>query len=206
MSTTLLRRLRWALWGMVLVMATTLAAYRWLPKNHEPPLPILQQVPEFSLTNRDGKLTQLENLIGKPWVADFVFTRCPGVCPIMTQRMQQLIADTPVGKARFVSISVDPEYDTPEILQAYAAKHGAGPDWYFLTGQESQIYPLIRKGFLLALDANPQLQGSQGSQEPIVHSNRFALVDDQGRIRGYYNSYNAEELTQLRLDLAKLYL
>ena len=196
----MLKRLRMAMWAAALAMALLIGAYQLMPRPTEPPLPVLQELPSFSLTDRDGTVKTLEDLAGKPWVADFVFTRCPGVCPIMTERMKDLIADMPEGIARYVSVSVDPTYDTPEILQAYAEKNGAGPDWRFLTGPEETVYELIRDGFLLALDPSPRQEGA----EPIVHSNRFVLVDEKGRIRGYYNSFDEEELAKLRVDLARL--
>ncbi len=200
---TLLRRLTWALWVLALLMAALVIGMRLRPAAPEgPPLPTITVAPTFELTHYDGRTVRNKDLLGKPWIADFVFTRCPGVCPIMTQRMKELASDLPPGIAHYVSISVDPEHDTPEVLKAYAQKHEAGPDWYFLTGTESEIYPLIREGFLLALDASPE-SSSEGA-EPIVHSNRFVLVDAQGKIRGYYNSFNAEELAQLRIDVARL--
>ncbi len=200
---TLMRRLTWTLWVLALLMAVLVIAVRMKPAPPEgPALPIIAEVPDFALTHHDGTSIRTKDLLGKPWVADFVFTRCPGVCPIMTQRMKELTIDLAPGLARYVSISVDPEHDTPEVLKVYAQKHEAGPDWYFLTGAESEIYPLIRQGFMLALDASPA-NPAEGT-EPIVHSNRFVLVDAEGRIRGYYNSFNAEELAQLRVDVARL--
>lgn len=197
---TLLKRLRYALWAAALVMAVLITAYRFRPQPAVPELPVLHEVPAFSLTDRDGEALSRDDLEGKPWVADFVFTRCPGVCPIMTRRMQELVADIPDGAARYVSVSVDPAYDTPEILQAYAEKHEAGPDWHFLTGPEDTVYSLIKEGFLLALDPSPEVEGA----EPIVHSNRFVLVDAEGLIRGYYNSFDEDELAKLRVDLKAL--
>lgn len=197
---SVLKTLRRLMWAAAFVMAVVIAAYHLRPQPAVPELPILQKVPAFSLTDRDGTVFSLDDLAGKPWVADFVFTRCPGVCPIMTQRMKDLVGDMPSGLARYVSVSVDPTYDTPEILQAYAEKHDAGPDWHFLTGPEDTVYSLIKEGFLLALDPSPRQEGA----EPIVHSNRFVLVDGAGYIRGYYNSFNEEELAKLRIDLKAL--
>lgn len=201
----LLRRLRWALWISAFVMATIIAIYQLRPKPQESPLPKLQKVPHFALQHHDGDVRTLEDLAGKPWVADFVFTRCPGVCPIMTRRMKELVDDMPEGLAHYVSVSVDPAHDTPQVLKEYAEKNGAGEDWFFLTGEEETVYSLIRDGFLLALDPSPgQENPGQEGQEPIVHSNRFVLVDSEGWIRGYYNSFNEEELAKLRQDLKSL--
>ncbi|MEM1203359.1 MAG: SCO family protein [Acidobacteriota bacterium] len=200
-----LRRLLWVLWA--LGMAALVVGVLWFRSQKaetlvaEPPLPVLKEAPSFALTNRDGGEVTLDTLAGRPWIADFVFTRCPGVCPILTQRMSELAADLPADGVRFVSFSVDPTHDTPEVLQAYAEKHGAGDNWLFLTGAEAEMYPLIREGFLLVLDPTPRVEEGQ---EPIVHSNRFVLVDGENRIRGYYNAFDAKELEQLKLDLARL--
>ena len=199
-----IKRLTRALWGLAFVMAVLLAGRHYLGTDDGQSLPKLLDAPAFSLTHYDGSTVGLDDLAGKPWVADFVFTRCPGICPIMTQRMKELVADIPEGKARYVSISVDPEHDTPEVLKAYAEKNGAGPDWYFLTGAKDVIFSLVREGFLLAIDEAEMPPTGVGPAEPIVHSNRFVLVDADGKIRAYYNSFDNTELEKLRADLLRL--
>ncbi|MEO1370683.1 MAG: SCO family protein [Acidobacteriota bacterium] len=163
-------------------------------------LPVLLEAPDFSFTNRDGRTIDRQSLGGQPWVADFIFTTCPGVCPVLTRRMKDLADEVPADRVRLVSISVDPDNDTPDVLEAYAQKNGAGDNWLFLTGDRSEIERVIKDGFKLAYDPTPQAN----SAEAIVHSNRFVLVDAAGQIRGYYDAFNDDDLANLRRDLASL--
>lgn len=206
----LIRNLVWALWGLLLVMAILLFSWFYLrgqATTQAETLPIYKTVGEFEFTNRDGTPVTPATLAGKPYVADFIFTSCPGVCPVLSKRMQEFAATVPTGEVNLVSVSVDPETDTPDVLEAYAQKHDAGETWYFLTGTRDDVHRLVKDGFQLVLDDSAK-QGENPAipegQEPIVHSNRFVLVDAQGRIRGYYNAFDAEELKQLRADLDEL--
>ena len=116
----------------------------------------------------------------------------------MSRVAEALPAGAPV---KIASISVDPEHDTPEVLAAYAEKHGAGDFWHFLTGEVEAIESLARDGFLLAVDRSPPPGAGLG---PIVHSNRFALVDGENRIRGYYDSFDRAEMDRLLDDVRSL--
>lgn len=153
-------------------------------------LPILAELPEFTLIERSGHPLSLKDLRGKVWVADFIFTYCGGPCPIMTHRMRQLqdiLLRDRMEKVMCVSISVDPQRDTPAVLRDYAAKHSASPTrWQFLTGDEKAIRSLALDGFKLAVE-----EGTSG--EGPLHSSRFVLIDRAGRIRGYYRALSAEE-------------
>jgi protein SCO1/2 len=156
-------------------------------------------VPDFSLIDQTGSSVTLADLKGKVWVADFIFTNCGGTCPMMTDKMRLLQQKLP-AEVRMVSITVDPDRDTPKALAAYAAEHGATRDrWLFLTGDKQSLYDLCVKGFKLPLDA------SGGTQvEPIAHSTRFVLVDQQGEIRGYYTGTEEEDLTRLTSESKSL--
>lgn len=198
MSPSVRRSLLWGFLVVVLIVVAGAAVVQRL-RRPEPP-PVLGQLPEFSLTNRDGRPIELPDLAGSPWVADFIFTRCPASCPIMTSRMAALNRKLPEDSGvRLVSISVDPEHDTPEVLQKYAASFQAPDRWLFLTGPREEIYRLSKDGFKLAVDDSPGVAGV--SQEPILHSTRFVLVDGEGRIRGYYNAFSDEDLEKLDRDL-----
>jgi protein SCO1/2 len=170
----------------------------------EEPLPILSAVPDFTLTERSGQQFGLDDLRGQIWVADFIFTNCAGTCPIMTTAMteiQQTALAEKLDDVKLVSITVDPERDTPEVLKRFAGGYGALKDrWYFLTGDGAAIQQLAQKGFLLSAATSG---GSE--EEPIIHSNRFVLVDRQGRIRGYYDGTDEEGVAQLLKDLERLY-
>ncbi len=134
------------------------------------------------------------------WIADFIFTRCPDVCPILTTRMRDLQrtldgSDPPIG---LVSISVDPARDTPEVLKQYAAVHGAEPGWWFLTGDRDAIAGLLRDGFHVAFaDDGP-------ATAPITHSDRFVLVDRDLHVRGYYHGNDPDDVRRLAADARRL--
>jgi protein SCO1/2 len=201
---------RHLLWGvlaavMLAIAFTAIMAPRWAGLEvGEPPM-VLGQAPEFSLTNRDGSTLARTDLLGSPWVADFIFTRCAISCPRMTQRMVQLgnLLPSDHGVAR-VSFSVDPEYDTAEILQAYAGSWNIeDPRWFFLTGGRETMKSIVMDGFKLAVEMNPP-PGTASPGEPILHSTRFVLVDAEGAIRGYYDVIQGGELERLVRDLRAL--
>ena len=167
-------------------------------------LPVLGEVPAFSLTERSGRTVEAADLQDKVWVVDFIFTHCAGPCPIMSSRMarlQKLVKGSP--DIRLVSVSVDPERDNPEVLSEYAGRFGAdGEAWLFLTGEKSSIYHLIKKGFMLAVDEGFDVQGE--GPGIITHSVRFVLVDQQGRIRAYYDGTETETPERVFSDIQML--
>ncbi len=162
--------------------------------------PVLGNVPEFTLTERSGAPLRASDLAGHVWIADFVFTRCPDFCPVLTTRMRTLQdrlarADDPV---RLVSFSVDPARDTPDVLREYASRAGAGAAWLFVTGSRADVARLLRDGFHVAwADDGPPAM-------PITHSDRFVLVDRELRIRGYYHGVDPQEVERLARDAAAL--
>jgi cytochrome oxidase Cu insertion factor (SCO1/SenC/PrrC family) len=171
-----------------------------LGANVESSNPVLGVVPEFSLTERSGRPVRNSDLLGGYWVASFIFTRCATSCPIAVRELARLQADLP-PEIRLVSFSVDPEYDSPEVLAAFAERNGANVDrWLFLTGEKTSVYRSIREGFHLAVEEN---SGAVPGME-VSHTPRFALVDPKGRIRGYYESSVATDLERLRADVARL--
>lgn len=159
------------------------------------PLPVLGQLPDFNLVNQQGQEVGLTTLEGQIWVADFIFTTCAGPCPIMSRKMaalQRKFMHQP--QLHLVSFSVNPEYDTPAVLAQYADRYGAQDDrWTFLTGSIEEIHRLAAEGFKM------------GSIEtPVNHSTYFALVDGQGRLRGYYNSEDEPAINTLIDDIEGL--
>lgn len=162
--------------------------------------PVVGIVPEFTLTERSGRLVKNTDLLGSYWVANFIFTRCATSCPVSTAEFVRLQADLP-EEVRLVSFSVDPDYDSPEVLAAFAERAGADPDrWLFLTGEKLTMYRHVREGFHLAVEGNSEPRPGW----EVTHSPRFALVDPKGRIRGYYESDKPEEKVRLREDIARL--
>jgi protein SCO1/2 len=160
-----------------------------------PPLPVMNQVPAFQLTAQSGQPFDSNTLEGHVWVADFIYTTCPGPCPLMSHQMsqvQQQTADLP--DVKIVSFTIDPATDTPPVLAAYSKRYKADPGrWYFLTGPQSALNQIGRDGFKL----NP-VDGS------MIHSVRFTLVDRRMRIRGYYSSDEEGFLPKLLHDLRQL--
>ena len=180
--------------------ALEVSASRAAPHRTSTPLPDYGALPAFALINQDGAPVTRETLSGSVWIADFIFTRCAGQCPLMSAQMAQLHAAL-VGlpRVRLVSFSVDPAYDTPERLAAYAARYGATPSrWQWLTGDLDAVRTLAQQGFRLGVSED----GS--AEEPITHSVRFALVDRQGHLRGYYDATDAHAMARLRADVTQL--
>lgn len=171
------------------------------PLPQEPAeLPVLAEVPELSLVRSDGRAVTRADLAGTPWVADFVFTRCVTLCPILTSRMLAVGEGLEEGRDfRRVSVTVDPAFDTPEVLREYQASRRLPETWWWLTGEPEAVLKLVREGFLLGVEPNP---GDTG--DPILHSTRLVLVDGAHRIRGYYDALDDEALQRLKLDLRRL--
>lgn len=188
-----------ALAGVTAGLALVAAVVGYL--HRAPPLPVLGALPAFLLEGHDGGPVSLETLRGRPFVADFIFTTCAGLCPAMTARMTQLQKRLPPGVA-IVSFTVDPEHDTPEALSRYAQAFGAGSSWRFVTGSREALYRLATQGFKLAALEIPKDQQQPGSDGPFLHSSKFVLVDGVGRIRGYYDSEDSQALERLVSDAA----
>ncbi len=161
-------------------------------------LPVIGDVPAFSLIDQTGRKVTLDDLKGKIWVADFIFTTCGGPCPIMTKRMRELheaIYSRGLKNVITVSFTVDPETDTPEVLTEYSRQFKADSlDWLFLTGDTLSIYDLSTNGF--KLHAAP----GEGDHQ-VEHSPRFVLVDHRGRIRSYYEIVLDEEMDEPRAEV-----
>jgi protein SCO1 len=156
-------------------------------------------VPAFQLTNQNGQPFGSAQLSGKIWIADFIYTTCPGPCPMISSRMSELQKPLEKTDVHLVSFSVDPEKDTPEVLRGYAEKLQAEPArWDFLTGPKSVIYKLSHDGFKLAVSDGSDAQGIP------VHSTRMVLVDRRGQIRGYYDATEADAITKLVADTTHL--
>jgi cytochrome oxidase Cu insertion factor (SCO1/SenC/PrrC family) len=170
------------------------------PQSSSSRLPPLAAAPDFQFVAQDGTRFASEDLQGKIWVANFIFTRCKGPCPIITSRMaelQQKLSRAKTDDIRLVSFTVDPAHDTPEVLAEYAANIGANPAlWKFVTGPQAQVESTVRKGFL-----QPLLEGEDG--EP-VHSARFVVVDREGQIRSFPDGNDPEVVQKLLMDIGDL--
>jgi protein SCO1/2 len=186
------------LWTGFLALVMALPIVRSALPPPQPPPPVLGTVPRFQLVDQTGAPFGPEKLAGRVWVADFVFTRCPDVCPRMTERLAGLRRELGDG-VDVVSVSVDPAYDTPERLAAFARAHGAdSPRWHFLTGDSRQIQDAVLRGF------NVAFARESDDISTITHGVHLVLVDGRGRIRGYYDSNDPEALQRLVTDARQL--
>lgn len=172
-----------------------LAAHEGAGPQAAEALPVLGEIGDFTLTDQNGAPFESSSLTGKIYIADFFFTSCSGICPVMSKAMAELQAEL-AGEPRvaFVSITVDPATDTPEVLTRYAARYGAEPGrWHFLTGEAEAIQRLAKERFLLGY-----------GDEPVNHSSRFVLVDGAGAIRGFYFGNEPASIAALKQDLRRL--
>jgi protein SCO1/2 len=162
------------------------------------------KVGDFSFLNQEGKMISLDDVRGKVFVAEYFFTTCGTICPIMNQQMQRVAqAYATENDFHILSFTVDPKTDTVEQMKRYATAHGAdAKKWYFLTGTQEKLYALARKSFFVLKPAEAENQGDVGSD--FIHTNNFVLVDKQLRIRGYYDGTNPKEIEGLIKDIALL--
>lgn len=171
----------------------------------EPVPPPLQAAPQFQLLDQTGKEFSSRQLAGKPYVIDFIFTRCGGQCPMMTVRMRDLqkwLSWRGYHDFQLVTVTVDSDNDTTEVLSEYAQRFQIDTkNWTFLTGRRDVIYPMIQKGFLLGVSEN---QGAVAPQEEFIHSDRFVLVDAQGQIRDFFPATDDEQMKRIRRVIENL--
>jgi cytochrome oxidase Cu insertion factor (SCO1/SenC/PrrC family) len=179
-------------------------AARTPPQVAAPRLVTNRELPPFELTERSGEAVSLASLRGKVWIANFIFTRCTGPCPVLTSRMymvQDELKDHPKwDDIRLVTITVDPDHDTPPVLAERAELALADPaHWLWLTGSRNAVWSLITDGFALPVEEN-----NRDSEMPIIHSGKFVLVDAVGTIRGYYDGMDDASRAALLGDLDQL--
>lgn len=174
------------------------------------PLEVYGAMPSFTLRDQTGAEVTEDVLRGHVVIASFIFTRCPTVCPLITMKMRRVQDRTQYAadRIKLVSFSVDPSYDTPEVLAAFAAGHGADPArWRFLTGDAQAIQRIVVDGMMLALDVvpGPGPGGALPNGAPnVIHSEHFVLLDSELRIRGYYDSSDAKRIERMLRDARRL--
>ena len=155
------------------------------------------RINDFSLTNQNKENITHFDYDDHIYVADFFFTTCPSICPIMTENMvylQSLLNDLP--EIKLLSFSVTPEIDTPEVLKAYAQQKGVNDSrWNLLTGNKKEIYNLARRSYLVVQ------QDGNGDKHDMIHTENFVLIDKQRRIRGYYDGTQRNAMDQIRADI-----
>jgi protein SCO1/2 len=179
--------------GMLLVLLTLLLAYiltglesRVYPA---PPLPIIGAIGDFTLTNQSGSVVSLADLRGKVWIADIIFTRCPGPCFKMTRQMKELQDALPAAdKTRLVTLTTDPDFDTPPVLAKYAERFNADTNrWMFLTGTKKEI-GMLGSGSLKLTSVEVKPDERKSENDLFIHSTIFVVVDKQARLRGVFET------------------
>lgn len=160
-------------------------AFRKMP----PPPEVISHIPAYTLTNQDGQSFGSENLKGKTYIVNFFFTSCTTVCPLLMQKMNEIHKRYVMSKAdiSIVSITVDPEVDTPEVLKAYAQKNNFDlQQWHLLTGKKEEVRSLIESGFQLHLGVKEAI--GESSFYEIAHSLKVGIIDGEGGLRGFYST------------------
>ena len=158
---------------------------------------VLHQVADFSLTDQTGAIITQKNLENKMYVADFIFTTCHSICPVMSVQMQRVFETYKQdSNIVFLSHTVDPEGDSVSVLANYAERHHAiSGKWYFLTGDKKQLYDLARESYLITATIG------DGGPDDFVHSQFFALVDKNKHIRGMYDGTDSVQVNKLIGDI-----
>lgn len=186
--------------GLVaLLLGTAYAIVLWRMQPRASDNGVLAAAPEsndrfakiqpFELVDSRGNKVTHETWLGRPSIVAFVFTRCTGPCPRVTSSMKKLYEASAGDAVRLVTISVDPEYDTPSVLAEYARTLGADVDrWMFLTGSLAAVHAVSEKSFLLPMQRDPTLPVG----ESITHRTYLTIVDKHGDVRGYYNGESDE--------------
>jgi protein SCO1/2 len=190
-----------SLWAVLLIALNWVVfAYAWTRMHPHVELQHLWEVPQFSLTDQESRTVSDQNLRGKVWIADFIFTQCAGTCPMMTSKMADLQARLKGASVELISFSVDPVTDTPAVLKQYANRFKAdSARWKFLTGGTQQVND-VELGMKIAVEP-PK------GNDPLLHSTHFLLVDGKGQVRGIYdnNEINADKgMDQLVKDAKAL--
>jgi protein SCO1/2 len=154
-------------------------------------------IQNFSFINQDGKTVTEKDFDGSVYVTDFFFTTCHSICPIMSTQMERVSNKFKNNsEVKFLSHTVDPEIDTVEQLKSYAIKHNAdSKQWMFVTGDKKELYAIARAGYLLNAE-----QGD-GGPDDFIHTQNFALIDKEKRIRGFYDGTDSSEINQLIKDI-----
>lgn len=193
-----LRKHIWTI-GIVMGLGFVTGSHFLLQQRPEPP-PVLLELPDFELVDQNGQAFGPEQMRGKVWVVGFVFTRCQSVCPAISQSMlhfhEQYIAASKIDdEVHMLTVSVDPEYDTPEVLAQYAKELGADLDsWTFVTGDKQAVTDFVVGGFKLAV--GDKVEEAEPGVFDIAHSTKLALVDRHGGVR-FFSATDGESLNEL---------
>jgi len=173
------------LWtGLVAAMLVVMAVFIRDRRRERPSMPVISRIGSFALTNQFGMRTENTQLEDFVWIADVVFTRCPGQCHQLSQMLRRIQKRLPVGaQVRLVSLTADPEYDTPAVMARYGERYGFGTNnWLFLTGPKAAVYGLATTGLKFSVVESDAVK-PVSLEDQFIHSASFAIVDRQGRLR-----------------------
>ena len=192
------RTLQVVVWGGLVAIIVGIAvafirAKNLSPENSAPLPPVISQVADFALTNQNNSPVTLANLRGQVWVADIIFTRCPGPCARMTRQLRELqIALPATSRAQLVSLTTDAEFDTPPVLQKYATHFEANSaNWQFVTGNPRAVAALAIDSLKLTALEKPAAERTT-PEDLFIHSTIFVVVDKHGRLRGVFETIKTE--------------
>jgi protein SCO1/2 len=191
----------YVLFFLVLIVVFYVAAF-WGTDAWKAKLPVLTQVKPFKFLNQDGNTITEEDVQNKVYVAEYFFTTCKGICPKMNRNMEK-VYDKFKEEKNFLILShtVDPERDSSARLKHYADSLKVDvKKWWFLTGTKEDLYTTARQSYLL----DDQNNNKAKIEEQFIHTQLFALVDKQKRVRGIYDGLKADELLQLMKDIETL--
>jgi protein SCO1/2 len=187
------RKTVWLVWGGLLLLVTIVVLGLLLQirsrANAREALPVLGQIADFALTNQNGRTISLANLRGHVWAADIIFTRCPGPCLKMSRQMKELENALPASSdCKLVTLTTDPDYDTPAILKTYSQRFSADENrWTFLTGNKTEIGKLAIDSLkLAATEKKPQER--ENANDLFIHATIFVLVDRKAQLRGVFET------------------
>ncbi len=203
--------------GIIFVSCIALIAAYFFRKNENKPLYLLphygpktynaekvdtnyHSIPNFGFTNQYNELITQENTKGKIYVADYFFTTCQSICPIMSNQMERVAAKFASNPdILFLSHTVNPEEDSVPVLMNYALQHHAVKNkWHFLTGNKKDLYDIARKGYLL------NAEEGDGGEDDFIHTQNFALIDKQRHIRGFYDGTDSVSINKMIIDIEML--
>lgn len=213
------------LWGVAVIASIAFVAgvvWTWQGKGSVPGelkekllegLKVYRTVPDFTLVERSGRKVTLGDLRGKVWVAQCFYSECRDICPLIVPQMGLLRLEYKTdpefrSDIRFVSITVDPGRDTPQVLAKFADRLSADAElWLFLTGDKRAIYRLAQEGFGVGIGEQenpPDVKEKTGEEKELFHGGRLIIVDRKARVRGYYSGLEADAMVRLRRDLKEL--
>jgi protein SCO1/2 len=182
--------------GLLITILAVLTAWVVLPSRPSP-LPVLGALPDFALTDQDSQSRTLASFHGDVWIADVIFTRCAGQCPVMSAHMHEIQDALPAGSpVKLVSFTTDPAFDTPALLKKYADRYGAREgSWIFLTGSKAALRHATFEGLKLGVADKPPGQ-REYADDLFIHSQKLVVIDQNGKIRGYFDGETTEGVAQ----------